>query len=79
MPCLTENEMKAAFLRMVNGLDRGSLLADLSELKSTYNTTAGMKPLFREQGGCITVNADAVMALIAQNTRVAQDQEKCSM
>ena len=75
-PHLTEDEIKAAFLRMVNGLDRGPLLADLREIQSTYGGKDDLEPHLHELDGRMAAEADAVQELIAQNARVAQNQEE---
>lgn len=75
-PHLTEDEIKAAFLRMVNGLDRGPLLADLREIQSTYGGKDDLEPHLHELDGRMAAEADAVQELIAQDARVAQNQEE---
>lgn len=75
-PHLTEDEIKTAFLRMVNGLERGPLLADLREIQSTYSGKDDLEPRLRELDSRMAAEADAVQELIAQNARVAQDQEE---
>ena len=75
-PHLMEDEIKTAFLRMVNGLERGPLLADLREIQSTYSGKGDLEPRLRELDSRMAAEADAVQELIAQNARVAQDQEE---
>lgn len=61
---------------MVNGLDRGPLLADLREIQSTYGGKDDLEPHLHELDGRMAAEADAVQELIAQNARVAQNQEE---
>ena len=74
-PHLTEDQIKAAFVRMVNGIDRKPLLADLREIQATYSSTDDLEPRLRELDGRLNAEADAVQELIAQNARVAQNQD----
>ena len=78
-PHLTEDEIKAAFVRMVNKLsaDRKALVADLREIQRTYSGgTDDLEPRLRELDNRLNRDADAVQELIAQNARVAQDQDE---
>lgn len=74
-PHLTEDEIKAAFVRMVNGIDRKPLLADLREIQATYSSTDDLEPRLRELDERLNAEADAVQELIAENARVAQNQD----
>ena len=77
-PHLTEDEIKAAFVRMVNKLavDRKALVADLREIQVTYSCTGDLEPRLRELDARLNRDADAVQELIAENARVAQNQEE---
>ena len=77
-PHLTEEEIKAAFVKAVNKVitDREKIL---SELKSMRNMFTGTQELEKEQKQLaeqMNVDADAVQELIAENAWVAQDQEE---
>ena len=72
---LTEDEIKAAFVRMVNGIDRKPLLADLREIQATYSSMDDLEPRLRELDERLNAEADAVQELIAENARVAQNQD----
>ena len=76
-PHLTEEEVKAAFIRAVNKLaaDREWLLADLREIQATYSGTDGREQRLRELDERLNAEADAVQELIAENARVAQNQD----
>ena len=79
-PHLSEDEIKEAFLRVVNSLimDRKEILA---KLRSAQNTLSGTEELETEQKRLteqMNADADAVQNLIAENARVAQDQEAYS-
>ena len=75
-PLLTEDEIRAAFLRMVNSIDREPLLADLREIQAAYSGTGDLEPRLRDLDGRLNKEADAVQELIAQNARVAQNQDE---
>ena len=77
-PHLTEDEVKAAFIRMVNRLsaDRTPLLVDLREIQQTYSGTDDLERQLRELDERLNHDADAVQDLIAQNARVAQNQDE---
>ena len=77
-PHLTEDEIREAFIRVVN-----SLIADrkevLTELRSVRDMLTGTEELEKEQKKLaeqMNVDADAVQNLIAENARVAQNQEE---
>ena len=80
-PHLTEEEIKAAFIRAVNSLitDRKAMI---KELRSVRDMLTGTEELEREQKQLaeqMNVDADAVHVLIAENARVAQDQEEYNL
>ncbi len=77
-PHLTEDEIRAAFLRMANSLitDRGMIL---KELRETQSMLSGTKELENEQNQLaeqMNVDADAVQEAIVQNARKVQDQSE---
>ena len=76
-PHVTEEEVKAAFVRMVNKLigDRTTLLVDLREVQQTYSGTDELSQRLHELDDRLNAEAEAVQGLIAQNARVAQNQE----
>lgn len=76
-PHLTEEEIKAAFIRAVNKLaaDREWLLTDLREIQATYSGTDEWVQRLRELDERLNAEADAVQELIAENARVAQNQD----
>ena len=76
-PNLTEEEIKAAFIRMVNKLsaERGTILAELREIQQTYSGADDLKKTLRELNLQLNREADVVQDLIAENARVAQDQD----
>ena len=76
-PHLTEDEIKAAFVRMANSLleKRDALLSDLREIQDTYSGTEDLERELRELDERMNAEADAVQDLIAENARVAQDQD----
>ncbi len=80
-PHLTEDEIRDAFIRAVNSLITGreSLLADLREIQETYSGTAGMEEELHSLDERLNREADAVQELIAQNARVAQNQDEYSV
>ena len=80
-PHLTEEEIKSAFLRVVNRLitDRTEIV---TELRTVLDTLPGMKELEDEQQRLIeqmNVDADAIQEAIAENARVVQDQDEYSV
>ena len=76
-PHVTEEEVKVAFVRMVNKLigDRKMLLADLREVQQTYSGTDELTQRLHELDDRLNAEAEAVQELIAQNARVAQNQD----
>ena len=80
-PHLTEDEIREAFIRVVNSLitDRKEVL---TELRSVRDMLTGTEELEKEQKKLaeqMNVDADAVQNLIAENARVAQNQEEYSI
>ena len=76
-PHVTEEEVKAAFVRVVNKLigDRVALLADLREIQETHSGTDEQSQHLHELDDRLNAEAEAVQQLIAQNARVAQNQD----
>ena len=76
-PHLTEEEVKTAFIRAANMLveEREWLLADLREIQATYSGTDEREERLRELDERLNAEADAVQELIAENARVAQNQD----
>ena len=76
-PHVTEKEVKAAFVRVVNKLigDRAALLVDLREVQETYSGTDELSQRLHELDDRLNAEAEAVQQLIAQNARVAQNQD----
>ena len=79
-PHVTEEEIKAAFVRVVNKLigERATLLADLREIQQTYGGTDELSQRLHELDERLNAEAEAVQELIAQNARVAQNQDDYS-
>ncbi|MBR0161109.1 MAG: hypothetical protein IJQ02_07515 [Oscillospiraceae bacterium] len=80
-PHLTEDEVKAAFLRVVNFLitDRDEVLAELRAVRDTLSGTEKLEAEQKRLAEQMNTDADAVQSLIAENARVAQDQEAYSV
>lgn len=80
-PHLTEDEIKAAFLRMANSLitDRDMILEELREDQSLLTGTEELEKEQKRLAEQMNVDADAVQEAIAQNARVAQDQAEYSV
>ena len=78
---VTEDEVKAAFLRVVNSLitDRGEVLAELRAVRDTFSSTEELEAEQRRLAEQMNADADAVERLIAENARVVQDQEEYSL
>ena len=76
-PHVTEEEVKAAFVRVVNKLigNRAMLLADLREIQETYSGTDELSQRLHELDDRLNAEAEMVQELIAQNARVAQNQD----
>ena len=77
-PHVTEDEVKAAFVRAVNKLsgDRKTLIADLREVQRSLSGTGELEARLRELDERLNVEADEVQELIATNARVAQNQDE---
>lgn len=77
-PHLTEDEIKVAFVRVVNKLssDRHALLADLRQIQEDLAGTGDLEPRLRELDECLNLEAEAVQELIDTNARVAQNQDE---
>ena len=77
-PHLTEDEIKAAFVRMVNKLyeDREFYITELTAIKNRLGDTAALEKERRILDEQLGIDAKAVNDLIARNTRVAQDQKE---
>ena len=76
-PHFTEEEVKAAFVRVINKLigNRAMLLADLREIQQTYSGTDERSQRLHELDDHLNAEAEMVQKLIAQNARVAQNQD----
>ena len=76
MPHLTEEQIREAFLRMVNALidDRDFYLSELKALRETYADTSELEKEKRRLDEQLILDAEAVQKLIDQNARVAQSQ-----
>ncbi len=77
-PHLTEDEIRAAFLRMANSLitDRDMILEELREDQALLTGTEELEKEQKRLAEQMNVDADAVQEVIAQNARVAQDQSE---
>jgi DNA invertase Pin-like site-specific DNA recombinase len=77
-PHLTEDEVKAAFLRAVNRIitDRKEILKELRTVRDTLTGTEELEKEQKRLAEQMNVDADAVQEVIAQNARVAQDQSE---
>ena len=75
-PHLTEDEVKAAFLRAVNSViaDRKEILKELRAVRDTLSGTEELEEEQKRLAEQMNVDADAVQEIIAENARVAQDQ-----
>ena len=75
-PHLTEEEIKDAFIRVVNSLitDRDEILAELRTVQATLSGTEELEAEQARLAEQMNVDADAVQEIIAENARVAQDQ-----
>ena len=58
--------------------ERKTLLADLLEIQKTYSRTDEIEQRLRDLDERLNAEADAVQELIAQNARVAQNQDDYS-
>lgn len=77
-PHLTEDEIRDAFVRMVNKLSVGreTLLTDLREIQAAYSGTADLDARLQELDEQLNHDAEAVQELIETNARVAQNQDE---
>lgn len=75
-PHLTEEEIKAAFIRMVNSLitDRDEILAELRTIRTEFSGTEELEAEQRRLAEQMNADVEAVENLIAENARVAQNQ-----
>ena len=75
-PHLTEDEIKEAFIRVVNSLitDRDEILVELRTVQATLSGTEELEAEQARLAEQMNVDADAVQEIIAENARVAQDQ-----
>ena len=80
-PHLTEDEVKAAFVRAANKLvsDRNLVLKELREIQRTLTGTDELEAEQKQLAEQMNADADAVQELIAQNARVAQDQTEYNL
>ena len=76
LPHLTEDEVKAAFIRLVNKLstDREFYITELTAIKNRLADTTELEKERRILDEQLGIDAKAVNDLIAQNARVAQNQ-----
>lgn len=76
-PHLTEDEIKESFVSVVNQLitDRAEILVELRTVQSTLTGTAELEKQQRALAEQMNVDNEAVQDIIAENARVAQDQE----
>ena len=77
----TEEEVKAAFLRVVNRViaNRKEILRELRSVRDTLTGTEELEEEQKRLAGQMNVDADAVQEAIAQNARVVQDQAEYSV
>ena len=75
-PHLTEDEVKAAFIRLVNKLstDREFYITELTAIKDRLGNTTALGKERRILDEQLGIDAKAVNDLIAQNAQVAQNQ-----
>ena len=80
-PHLTEDEIKAAFVRVANIIidDREMILEELREDQALLTGTEELEKEQKRLAEQMNVDADAVQELIAQNARVAQNQEEYNL
>lgn len=76
-PHLTEDEIKDAFVSVVNQLitDREEVLEELRSVQATLSGTEELETRQKQLAEQMNVDADTVQQIIAENARVAQDQE----
>lgn len=75
-PHLTEDEVKEAFLHMVNSIisDRDGIWGELRMVRDTLSGTAELETEQARLAEQMNADADAVQSLISENARVPQDQ-----
>ena len=75
-PHLTEDEVKAAFIRLVNRIsgDRAFYITELTAIRDRISDTSELEREKRLLDQQLCVDAKAVNDLIAENARVAQNQ-----
>ena len=75
-PHLTEDEIKAAFVRLVNkvGVERDFFITELTAIMEKVSDTAALEREKRVLDQQLAVDAKAVNDLIAENARKAQNQ-----
>lgn len=75
-PHLTEEEVRAAFIRVANKLveEREWLIADLREIQATYSGTDERDQWLRDLVERLNAETDAMRELIAKNARIAQNR-----
>ena len=80
-PHLTEDEIKDAFLRVMNQIitEREMILEELREDQALLTGTEELEKEQKRLAEQMNVDADAVQELISQNARVAQDQAEYSV
>jgi len=80
-PHLTEDEIKAAFVRVMDKLttDRAMILEELREDQAMLTGTEDLEKEQKRLAEQMNVDADAVQEAIAENARVAQNQEEYSI
>ena len=78
---LTEEEIKAAFVRVMGKLttDRAMILEELREDQALLTGTEELEKERKRLAEQVNVDADAVQEAIAENARVAQNQEEYSI
>lgn len=77
-PHLTENEVKGAFVQAVNQLigNKEEILSNITLLKKPLTDTESQKRKRDTLEADLTILTEQVQQLIAENARVAQDQEE---
>ena len=75
---LTEDEIREAFIRVVNSLitDRKEVLTELRSVRDMFTCIEALEKNQKKLAEQMNVDADAVQNLIAENARVAQNQEE---
>ena len=75
---MTEDEIREAFIRVVNKLitDRREILKELRSVRDTLTGTEELEKERKRLAEQMNVDADAVQEIIAENARVAQNQDE---